>query len=57
MKKHRVAQVGIGHRGRIHADAFLKLSDRFEFVGLCDLDQNRLNAYANEKKLPSEYKS
>lgn len=53
MKKHRVAQVGTGWRGKIHANAFLQLSDRFEMVGLCDIDQNKLNAYANEKGLPA----
>lgn len=53
MKRYRVAQVGVGSRGKIHANAFLKLSDRFDLVGLCDLDQNKLNAYAAEKGLPS----
>ena len=54
MKKYRVAQVGVGGRGKIHANAFLELSDRFELVGLCDLDQEKLNAYASAKGLPSE---
>lgn len=54
MKRYRVAQVGVGWRGKIHANAFLKLLDRFELVGLCDLDQNKLNAYANEKNLSKE---
>lgn len=54
MKKHRVAQVGIGSRGKIHANAFLELSDRFELVGLCDLDQEKLNAYAGGKSLSSD---
>ncbi|MBD3181246.1 gfo/Idh/MocA family oxidoreductase [Candidatus Poribacteria bacterium] len=54
MNKYRVAQVGIGHRGVIHANAFLQISDRFELVGLCDINQERLNGYANDKKLPSE---
>lgn len=51
MKKHKVAQVGVGGRGKVHANAFLKLSDRFELVGLCDLDQNKLKSYANDKGL------
>ena len=53
MTKHRVAQVGVGGRGKIHANAFLKLSERFEMVGLCDLDREKLNAYAGEKCLSS----
>jgi predicted dehydrogenase len=52
MKKHRVAQVGVGGRGKIHANAFLKLLERFELVGLCDLDREKLNVYAGEKGLP-----
>lgn len=51
MKKHRIAQVGVGGRGKIHANAFLKLSERYELVGLCDLDREKLNAYAGEKGL------
>ncbi|MCY3020242.1 MAG: Gfo/Idh/MocA family oxidoreductase [Planctomycetota bacterium] len=53
MQKYRVAQVGIGNRGKIHADAFLELSDRFELVGLCDLDREKLGAYARSKDLPA----
>ncbi|MBM3213091.1 Gfo/Idh/MocA family oxidoreductase [Candidatus Poribacteria bacterium] len=52
MKKYRVSQVGVGGRGKIHANAFLQLSDRYELVGLCDLDKDKLNAYAKEKGLP-----
>lgn len=51
MKKYRVAQVGVGGRGKIHANAFLQLSKRFELVGLCDLDQEKLKAYANDNGL------
>lgn len=54
MGKYRVAQVGVGHRGRIHADAFLQLSDRYDLVGLCDLDAQKLNNYAKEKNLSSQ---
>ena len=54
MKKYRVAQVGAGGRGKIHASAFLEVSDRFDFVGLCDLDQEKLDAYAEEKGLSSD---
>jgi len=54
MGKYRVAQVGVGWRGKIHADAFLKLSKRFEIVGLCDLDQEKLKDYASQKGLSSD---
>ena len=53
MKKYGVAQVGVGGRGKVHADAFLQLSDCFELVGLCDLDAAKLNAYADSKDLAS----
>lgn len=54
MKKHRVAQVGVGGRGKVHANAFLQLSGRFELVGLCDLDRQKLKDYAELKKLPDD---
>lgn len=53
MKRYRVAQAGIGNRGKVHANAFLELSDRFELVGLCDLDRKKLDDYAAAKKLPA----
>lgn len=54
MTKYKVAQVGIGSRGKTHANAFLELSDRFKLVGLCDLDQNKLGGYANDMNLSSD---
>jgi predicted dehydrogenase len=40
--RYRVAQVGFGHRGRVHAQAFRHNDDRFELVALCELDPERL---------------
>jgi predicted dehydrogenase len=51
--RYTIAQAGIGHRGKVHANAILQLSDRFELVGLCDLDAKKLKAYADEKRLPA----
>ncbi len=51
MKRYTVAQVGAGARGKIHANAFLELKDRFELVGLCDLDREKLKTYARDKNL------
>jgi len=42
MTRYRLAQVGLGQRGRIHADAFRRNDDRFELVALCELDPERL---------------
>jgi predicted dehydrogenase len=51
MKRYRVAQVGIGNRGKVHANAFLELADRYELVGLCDIDRPKLDAYAQSREL------
>jgi predicted dehydrogenase len=51
--RHRVAHLGLGQRGTIHANAFLELSDRYELVGLCELRETRLGEYSAEKGLPA----
>jgi len=47
MPRYRVAQVGAGHRGVTHIEGFLALPDRFELVGLCDLDAEKLKRVAD----------
>ena len=42
-KTYTVAIAGLGKRGTHHADAFAA-NPRFEVVGLCDIDQGRLDA-------------
>jgi predicted dehydrogenase len=44
-KKYKVVVVGTGKRGMHHAATF-KANDRFEVVGLCDIDPVRLDAAA-----------
>jgi predicted dehydrogenase len=44
MKRYTVAQLGLGHRGTVHADAFDQLKDRFELVALCELDRHKLES-------------
>jgi predicted dehydrogenase len=44
-KKYRVVVAGTGKRGMHHAAAF-QANPRFEVVGLCDIDQTRLDAAA-----------
>jgi predicted dehydrogenase len=46
-KKYSVAVVGLGKRGMHHAEAFSN-NDRFEIVGLCDIDEERLGAAAKK---------
>ncbi|MBN1864800.1 MAG: Gfo/Idh/MocA family oxidoreductase [Victivallales bacterium] len=45
MDKHKVLVVGMGKRGKHHAAAF-NANPRFEVVGICDIDQEKLNASA-----------
>jgi predicted dehydrogenase len=42
MKRYRVAQAGCGARGALHVKGFAENPDRFEIVGLCDIDAERL---------------
>src|SRR5271163_4485977 len=43
--KYRVVVAGMGKRGMHHATAF-QANSRFEVVGICDIDQGRLEAAA-----------
>lgn len=44
-KKYSVAVLGAGKRGKMHAMLFSQNS-RFNLVGLCDMDIDRLDAAA-----------
>jgi predicted dehydrogenase len=46
-RKYRVVVVGMGKRGVHHATA-IQAKGRFEVVGLCDIDQGRLDATASK---------
>jgi predicted dehydrogenase len=46
-KTYTVAIAGMGKRGTHHAQAFSQ-NPRFQLVGLCDIDQERLDASAKE---------
>src|SRR5512140_2620235 len=46
-KKYTVVVAGCGKRGLHHADAFVK-NGRFELVGLCDINAERLAAAAKQ---------
>lgn len=47
MSKYKVAQVGCGNRGKAHIKGFLDNDDRFRFVGLCDLDREKMQEAAD----------
>ncbi len=46
-KKYSVVVAGCGKRGLHHADAFVK-NGRFELIGLCDINPERLEAAARQ---------
>jgi predicted dehydrogenase len=52
MRQYRVALAGLGARGKIHARGFLANEDRFQLVGISDLDEAKLTAAAEELGLP-----
>jgi predicted dehydrogenase len=51
MKKHRVAQVGCGLRGKIHLDSWLANPERFSVEAVCDLDLGKARQAAAERGL------
>ncbi len=48
MARIRVAQAGCGNRGKRHLAAWLALPERFEVVGLCELDAAQMRAAAEQ---------
>lgn len=53
-KTYTVAVLGAGKRGKMHAKLFSQ-NDRFQLVGLCDIDTQRLEAAAAECGNPPLY--
>src|SRR4051812_48162479 len=47
MNKYSVLVVGMGKRGMHHATAF-NANPRFQVVGICDIDQGRLDTAASK---------
>lgn len=43
MHRHTVVQIGLGPRGTSHLEEFIRNSDRFDLVGICDLSQECVN--------------
>lgn len=46
MEKHTVAITGLGVRGKTHLKGILENGDRFEVVGLCDIDEEKMKSVA-----------
>lgn len=47
-KRHTVAVMGLGVRGKTHLKGLLENGDRFEVVGLCDIDEKKMRAVADQ---------
>lgn len=54
MKRHTIVQVGLGNRGETALKCFLKLSDRLEVVGICELNIERLKKVAEKYGIEKE---
>lgn len=54
MKKHRVAHLGLGGRGKIYVRPYLD-SDRFDLVGGCDLDRTKRNECADGRLIGVQF--
>ncbi len=52
MQKIRVAVIGVGHLGSIHARIYKEL-DNCELVGVCDIDKKRLETVSRELRIPA----
>ena len=44
MKKHTVAIMGLGVRGKTHLKAIMENGERYEVVGLCDIREEVMDA-------------
>jgi len=56
MRKYRVAQAGVGHRGVTHVEGFLGNPDRFQLVALADLDGEKLARVAAQYGIAATYR-
>ena len=48
MSMHTVAVMGLGVRGKIHLHGLLENPDYYKVVGLCDIDEPKMKAVAEE---------
>lgn len=55
MNRYKVALLGLGPRGKVHAYGFLDHPGRFELSALCDLNEERLSSAASRFHIPNAY--
>ncbi len=51
MQKFRTVVMGLGIRGKIHLNALLNNNDRYEIVGLCDINEQAMNDVVKSNNL------
>ena len=51
MKQYRTAIMGLGIRGKIHLHGILENPTRFQVVGLCDIDEEKMAQVAADNGL------
>lgn len=54
MSKYTVVQIGLGPRGIVHVDGFLKNPEYFDLVGVCDLSKERMQNAVDKFNISSE---
>ncbi|MCZ6679461.1 MAG: Gfo/Idh/MocA family oxidoreductase [Candidatus Poribacteria bacterium] len=57
MKRFRIAQVGVGNRGRATLAAFSKHPERVDIVAACDINPENVQRAANQFNIPAHYQS
>ena len=55
MKKYRVAQAGLGNRGRVHLMGIQANADRLDLAAVCDIRADRLDLIAGEFGVAQAY--
>lgn len=55
MRTYRVAIVGTGGIAAVHADNLSRTGGRAELVAACDVDRERLDAFAGQHGIPGRY--
>ena len=56
MTKYKVGILGCGGRSRGHAPVYSEI-DRADLVAICDMSEERLEAYGNDFKIQHRYTS